>query len=111
MISEKVEGVADLSVENFESDQVSVTVESTLSEEQDNKSRGGPHVKKLRSIKLSKSPSLKPSTRRSKSQFRNIAVELFSDVENSPCSTLSRFSSFSQVSPYSLYYSFNSTIC
>ena len=114
MVNEKVEGVTDFCDENIESDQLSVTVESTLSEEQDNKS-GGPQVKnklkKLRSIKLSKSPSLKPYTRRSKSQFRNIVVELCSEAENSPCSTSSHFTSFSQVSSSNLYFSINRIIC
>ncbi|KAM6592497.1 calmodulin binding protein PICBP-like [Cannabis sativa] len=85
---EKVEIFTDFCDEKFESDQL-------LSEEQDsNKTRS--HVKKLRSIKFSKSPSLKFSTRRSKPHFRNIGIELFCEEENSPSSTTS--SRFSQKS-------------
>ncbi|PON36407.1 Calmodulin-binding domain [Parasponia andersonii] len=104
MVTEKFEAGTDFCDVNNESDQVSVTVESTLSVEQDNKSREGPQVKnnnklkKLRSIKLSKSPTLKPSKRRSKSQLRNILVELFSDIETSPRSTSSHLSRFSRKS-------------
>lgn len=102
----------------MEAENLSVTVGSTCNGEQEAKKK---KFKKLRSIKLSKSPTLKPSTRfRPKSHFRNIVVDISSEAENSPySSSSSQFSSLnfdaktdiSKVSPSILSFCFSTILC
>ncbi|KAL5546464.1 hypothetical protein UlMin_006151, partial [Ulmus minor] len=76
----------DDSEKSIESEELSMTNESNFSQDKDGRNRGADVKKKLkswRSIKLSKSPSLKQSTIRGKTQFRNLAFELSSDADNS----------------------------
>ena len=76
----------DDSDKSIESEKLSMTNESNFSQDKDGRNIGTDLKKKLkswRSIKLSKSPSLKQSTIGGKTQFRNLAFELSSDADNS----------------------------
>ena len=86
MNSKMLEAGADSS-SSVEFGQQPMTVGSTFFQKQSGRSRAPEMRKKVGSIKLSKSPSLRPPTRRANCQSKHLGIDLSSDAANSPQSS------------------------
>lgn len=87
MMSEKLEVGADSSC-SLESEQQPMTTGSTFFQKQGGRSRAPEVRKKVGSIKLSKSPSLRSHARRAKSRSKpSLVIDLSSDAASSPKSS------------------------
>ncbi|KAF3442484.1 hypothetical protein FNV43_RR16400 [Rhamnella rubrinervis] len=92
MSSKKLEDGADSS-SSLEFEQQPLTIGSTFFQKHGGRSRAPEMRKKVGSIKLSKSPTLRPPTRRAKCQSKHHVIDLSSDAasssQSSPSSTCS----------------------
>lgn len=93
MISNQLESGADYhgNYSSAESEMLSITNELSIYQNQESSDMGGTEpkkkLKKLRSVKLSRLPSLRSSTRRAKSRFNHLPIVLSANVSSSGQST------------------------